>query len=62
MIFVAEPDKNGLYKFEVNLNTAGKEQFNSASGHYSVHLIVGDASISNPVFWHFVSNLLESTC
>jgi len=59
VIFVAEPDKNGLYKFEVNLNTAGKEQFNSASGHYSVHLIVGDASISNPVFWHFADVALK---
>lgn len=59
VIFVAEPDKNGLYKFEVNLNTASKEQFNSASGHYSVHLIVGDASISNPIFWHFADISLK---
>jgi len=59
VIFVAEPDKNGLYKFEVNLNTASKEQFNSASGHYSVHLIVGDASISNPIFWHFADVALK---
>jgi len=59
VIFVAEPDKNGLYKFEVNLNTASKEQFNSVSGHYSVHLIVGDASISNPIFWHFADIALK---
>lgn len=59
VIFVAEPDKNGLYKFEVNLNTASKEQFNSASGHYSVDLIVGDASISNPIFWNFADVALK---
>jgi len=59
VIFVAEPDKNGLYKFEVNLNSASKEQFNSASGKYSVDLIVGDASISNPVFWNFADVTLK---
>uniref|UniRef100_F6S3Q7 Dolichyl-diphosphooligosaccharide--protein glycosyltransferase subunit 2 n=1 Tax=Ciona intestinalis TaxID=7719 RepID=F6S3Q7_CIOIN len=53
IIFVAEHDKTLTYKFEIDLATAGREQFNSASGKYSMHLIVGDATISNPVFWKF---------
>ncbi|XP_078495871.1 dolichyl-diphosphooligosaccharide--protein glycosyltransferase subunit 2-like [Ciona intestinalis] len=53
IIFVAEHDKTSTYKFEIDLATAGREQFNSASGKYSMHLIVGDATISNPVFWKF---------
>uniref|UniRef100_H2Z5M2 Dolichyl-diphosphooligosaccharide--protein glycosyltransferase subunit 2 n=1 Tax=Ciona savignyi TaxID=51511 RepID=H2Z5M2_CIOSA len=53
IIFVAEPDKTSTYKFEIDMASAGKEQFNSASGKYSMFLIVGDATISNPVFWHF---------
>jgi len=57
VIFVAEPDKDLTFKFEVDLATGGREQFNSVSGKYSMHLIIGDVSISNPVFWNFVSNL-----
>nr|CAB3265739.1 dolichyl-diphosphooligosaccharide--protein glycosyltransferase subunit 2-like [Phallusia mammillata] len=53
VIFVAEPDKTSTYKFEVDLATAGADQFNSVTGKYSMHLIVGDAAISNPVFWNF---------
>jgi len=54
---VAEADKSSTYKFEVDLASAGSEQFNSVSGKYSVHLIIGDAAISNPIYWHFVSNI-----
>lgn len=55
VIFIAEPDATSLYKFEVDLHAAEKEQFGSESGKYSVQLIVGDAAISNPVLWNVVS-------
>lgn len=54
VIFVAEVDENtSVYKFEVDLATASKEQFHTNSGLYSLSLIVGDATISNPVNWNF---------
>lgn len=52
VIFVAEADGNSNYKFDVDLNGAGKDSFNARSGEYTVHLIIGDAAISNPVYWH----------
>ncbi|CAK8696619.1 unnamed protein product [Clavelina lepadiformis] len=51
IIFVAEPDDKSTYKFEVELASAGREQFNSVPGKYFLQLIVGDATISNPIFW-----------
>lgn len=52
VIFVAEADGKSNYKFDVDLSTAGKDSFNARSGEYTVHLIIGDAAISNPVYWH----------
>lgn len=54
IIFIAEADADSLYKFEVDLNTASKEQFKSQSGKYSMELIVGDAAITNPIQWEVV--------
>lgn len=53
IVFVAEADKTSTYKFEVDLSVAGKDQFQSNSGLYSMSLIVGDATIANPVLWNF---------
>lgn len=53
-MFVAEPDSKNLYKFE--LDTAErKSEFDSISGMYSLYLIVGDATLENPILWNVVS-------
>lgn len=54
VVFVAEPDSKNLYKFE--LDTAErKSEFDSISGMYSLYLIVGDATLENPILWNVVS-------
>lgn len=54
VVFVAEPDSKSLYKFE--LDTAErKSEFDSISGTYSLYLIVGDATLENPILWNVVS-------
>lgn len=51
---MAEPDSKNLYKFE--LDTAErKSEFDSISGTYSLYLIVGDATLENPILWNVVS-------
>jgi len=50
IVFVAEPDTNSVYKFELNLQSKAKE-FNFASGQYHLSLIVGDAAITNSFVW-----------
>ncbi|XP_050716459.1 dolichyl-diphosphooligosaccharide--protein glycosyltransferase subunit 2-like isoform X3 [Eriocheir sinensis] len=51
IIFVAETDANDVYKFDIDVSNSMKE-FGGVSGVYSVELIIGDASISNPTLWH----------
>lgn len=59
VVFVAEPDSKNLYKFE--LDTAErKSEFDSISGTYSLHLIVGDATLENPILWNVVSVCSDS--
>ena len=53
IIFVAEPDANAVYKFDLDL-TAKAKDFGHTNGDYAVHLIVGDAVIENPIDWHVV--------
>lgn len=54
VVFVAEPDSKNVYKFE--LDTAErKSEFDSISGTYALYLIVGDATLENPVLWNVVS-------
>lgn len=54
VVFVAEPDSKNVYKFE--LDTAErKSEFDSISGTYSLYLIVGDATLENPILWNVVS-------
>jgi len=51
IIFVAESDMDDHYKFEMSVSGTS-EQFGHTSGMYSVELILGDATISNPLKWH----------
>ena len=50
IFFVAEPDVNDAYKFDLDLATKAKD-FLYLSGQYSMDLIVGDAVIENPTVW-----------
>lgn len=50
IIYVAEPDVNDVYKFDMSVSQSTAE-FGSISGKYSVELIVGDSTISNPLKW-----------
>ncbi|KAI5093325.1 dolichyl-diphosphooligosaccharide--protein glycosyltransferase subunit 2 precursor [Silurus meridionalis] len=58
VVFVAEPDSKNLYKFE--LDTAErKTEFDSISGTYMLHLMVGDATLENPVSWNVADIVLK---
>uniref|UniRef100_A0A671Z444 Dolichyl-diphosphooligosaccharide--protein glycosyltransferase subunit 2 n=1 Tax=Sparus aurata TaxID=8175 RepID=A0A671Z444_SPAAU len=58
VVFVAEPDSKNLYKFE--LDTAErKSEFDSISGTYSLYLIVGDATLENPILWNVADVVLK---
>ncbi|XP_034023387.1 dolichyl-diphosphooligosaccharide--protein glycosyltransferase subunit 2 [Thalassophryne amazonica] len=58
VVFVAEPDSKNLYKFE--LDTAErKSEFDSISGSYSLYLIVGDATLENPILWNVADVVLK---
>ncbi|KAM4583182.1 dolichyl-diphosphooligosaccharide--protein glycosyltransferase subunit 2 isoform 2-T2 [Fundulus diaphanus] len=58
VVFVAEPDSKKLYKFE--LDTAErKSEFDSMSGTYSLYLIVGDATLENPILWNVADVVLK---
>lgn len=50
IVFVAEPDTSGVYRFDLDVNGKAKE-FDYASGRYDLILIVGDAVIANPFIW-----------
>lgn len=51
IVYVAEADANSQYKFDLDVSAKAKE-FGSKSGTYGVHLVIGDAVISNPMSWH----------
>uniref|UniRef100_A0A8C8DPT8 Dolichyl-diphosphooligosaccharide--protein glycosyltransferase subunit 2 n=1 Tax=Oryzias sinensis TaxID=183150 RepID=A0A8C8DPT8_9TELE len=58
VVFVAEPDSKNQYKFE--LDTAErKSEFDSTSGTYSLYLIVGDATLENPILWNVADVVLK---
>uniref|UniRef100_A0AAY4EMG6 Dolichyl-diphosphooligosaccharide--protein glycosyltransferase subunit 2 n=1 Tax=Denticeps clupeoides TaxID=299321 RepID=A0AAY4EMG6_9TELE len=58
VVFVAEPDSKNLYKFE--LDTAErKSEFDSISGTYALYLIVGDATLENPILWNVADVVLK---
>lgn len=50
IFFVAEPDVNDAYKFDLDLATKAKD-FLHLSGRYTMDLIIGDAVIENPTVW-----------
>uniref|UniRef100_A0A8C2ECL2 Dolichyl-diphosphooligosaccharide--protein glycosyltransferase subunit 2 n=1 Tax=Cyprinus carpio TaxID=7962 RepID=A0A8C2ECL2_CYPCA len=51
VVFVAEPDSKNLYKFELD-TTERKTEFDSISGTYALYLMVGDATLENPILWN----------
>ncbi|XP_004535827.1 dolichyl-diphosphooligosaccharide--protein glycosyltransferase subunit 2 [Ceratitis capitata] len=51
IIFVAEQDSNKAYKFDMDVGLHGAD-FRYKSGIYELHLIIGDASVSNSFQWH----------
>lgn len=53
-MFVAEPDSKNVYKFELDTSER-KLEFDSASGTYTLYLIIGDATLKNPILWNVVS-------
>ena len=53
IFFVAEPDMNDVYKFDLDLATKAKD-FLYLSGQYSIDLIIGDAVVENPTVWRVV--------
>ncbi|XP_072307807.1 dolichyl-diphosphooligosaccharide--protein glycosyltransferase subunit 2 isoform X1 [Eucyclogobius newberryi] len=58
VVFVAEPDSKKVYKFE--LDTAErKSEFDSISGTYTLYLIVGDATLDNPILWNMADVVLK---
>uniref|UniRef100_A0A8C1FEM4 Dolichyl-diphosphooligosaccharide--protein glycosyltransferase subunit 2 n=1 Tax=Cyprinus carpio carpio TaxID=630221 RepID=A0A8C1FEM4_CYPCA len=58
VVFVAEPDSKNLYKFE--LDTAErKTEFDSISGTYALYLMVGDATLENPILWNVADVVLK---
>ncbi|VDK69742.1 unnamed protein product [Litomosoides sigmodontis] len=53
IIFVATPDHNYNYIFDVDFEKVAKD-FEGLSGRYAVRLIVGDPAISHPLDWNLV--------
>lgn len=53
IVFVAEPDNNQIYKFDVDLLKSAKD-FDYLSGKYLVKLVLGDAVVGNPMAWDVV--------
>uniref|UniRef100_A0A4W2CWW6 Dolichyl-diphosphooligosaccharide--protein glycosyltransferase subunit 2 n=1 Tax=Bos indicus x Bos taurus TaxID=30522 RepID=A0A4W2CWW6_BOBOX len=51
VVFVAEPDSKNVYKFELDTSER-KLEFDSASGTYTLYLIIGDATLKNPILWN----------
>uniref|UniRef100_A0A182XZI5 Dolichyl-diphosphooligosaccharide--protein glycosyltransferase subunit 2 n=1 Tax=Anopheles stephensi TaxID=30069 RepID=A0A182XZI5_ANOST len=51
IIFVAETDSSKAYKFEMDVGARASD-FRYKSGLYEVHLIIGDALLSNSFRWH----------
>ncbi|XP_018092671.1 ribophorin II S homeolog isoform X2 [Xenopus laevis] len=58
VVFVAEPDNKNTYRFELDPSER-KSEFDSASGTYTLYLIVGDATIENPMLWNVADVLIK---
>ncbi|XP_065843540.1 dolichyl-diphosphooligosaccharide--protein glycosyltransferase subunit 2-like [Oscarella lobularis] len=53
IFFVAEPNDDNEYKFDLDVGASGDSSFGSLSGKYDLSLIIGDAVIENPFSWTF---------
>ncbi|VIO88076.1 Uncharacterized protein BM_BM5031 [Brugia malayi] len=53
IIFVATPDHNNNYVFDVDFEKVAKD-FEGLSGRYAVRLVVGDSAISHPLDWNLM--------
>merc|ERR1712150_391218 len=58
IIFVAERDSTGTYRFDLDVN-AKADDFGGEGGTYSMSVIIGDAKISNPINWHLTDVKFE---
>ncbi|XP_077429960.1 dolichyl-diphosphooligosaccharide--protein glycosyltransferase subunit 2 isoform X2 [Vanacampus margaritifer] len=58
VVFVADPDTKGLYKFELDA-AERKTEFALISGTYSLDLMVGDATLENPILWNVADVVLR---
>ncbi|XP_044153465.1 dolichyl-diphosphooligosaccharide--protein glycosyltransferase subunit 2-like isoform X1 [Bufo gargarizans] len=58
VVFVAEPDTKGTYRFELDPSER-KSEFDSASGTYTLYLIVGDATLENPILWNMADVIIK---
>ncbi|XP_032897560.1 dolichyl-diphosphooligosaccharide--protein glycosyltransferase subunit 2 isoform X1 [Amblyraja radiata] len=58
VVFVAEPDSKNVYKFDLDV-TERKSEFNSVSGSYDLSLIIGDATLENPILWHLADVVIK---
>ncbi|KAG9473926.1 dolichyl-diphosphooligosaccharide--protein glycosyltransferase subunit 2 [Eleutherodactylus coqui] len=58
VVFVAEPDTKGTYRFELDPSER-KSEFDSASGTYTLYLIVGDATLENPILWNMADVVIK---
>ncbi|KFO97940.1 Dolichyl-diphosphooligosaccharide--protein glycosyltransferase subunit 2, partial [Calypte anna] len=58
VVFVAEPDNKNVYKFELDTSER-KTEFDSASGTYTLYLIIGDATLENPILWNVADVVIK---
>uniref|UniRef100_A0A663N1T3 Dolichyl-diphosphooligosaccharide--protein glycosyltransferase subunit 2 n=1 Tax=Athene cunicularia TaxID=194338 RepID=A0A663N1T3_ATHCN len=58
VVFVAEPDNKNVYKFELDTSER-KSEFDSASGTYTLYLIIGDATLENPILWNVADVVIK---
>uniref|UniRef100_A0A8C9F6J1 Dolichyl-diphosphooligosaccharide--protein glycosyltransferase subunit 2 n=1 Tax=Pavo cristatus TaxID=9049 RepID=A0A8C9F6J1_PAVCR len=58
VVFVAEPDSKNVYKFELDTSER-KTEFDSASGTYTLYLIIGDATLENPILWNVADVVIK---
>ncbi|XP_039623821.1 dolichyl-diphosphooligosaccharide--protein glycosyltransferase subunit 2 isoform X2 [Polypterus senegalus] len=58
VVFVAEPDSKNVYKFELDA-AERKSEFDSVSGTYALYLIIGDATLENPILWNVADVVLK---
>ena len=58
IIYVAERDNVGTYRFDLDVN-AKAEEFGGNGGTYAMSVIIGDAKISNSINWHLADVKFE---